>query len=239
MRSPVSPATCSSGRCSIAVWTSPRSSESWRSSPSAASRFVARRRERSGIRGDEVRRRDHGAHVSPARPGHSHGRSFRAIRELIRESALKPRVCELALQVFVKLAEAEGKVHGVEPDDVEFHEVGAVDAIVDIVGAAWAIDALGIERADRLCTAARQRDRAKRARSAAGPGTGDGRAAARLSRAVGDGAGELVTPTGAAIVAALARPGAMPETPVRRARRLRRRRSRARRSAESPARAAR
>jgi uncharacterized protein (TIGR00299 family) protein len=167
------------------------------------------RRERSGIVATKFVVDVHGAHAQGA-SSHSH-RPFRAIRQLIRDSALKPRVCELALQVFVKLAEAEGKVHGVEPDDVEFHEVGAVDAIVDVVGAAWAIDMLSI---GELIVSALPLGSGI-TRSAHGPLPVPGPATVELLRGfpvrMGDGAGELVTPTGAAIVAALARPGAMPE----------------------------
>lgn len=173
-------------------------------------------RERSGIRATKFVVEIDDDH-SPRRHshGHSHGerfhRSFRDIRELIRQSALAPRVCELALQVFVRLAEAEGKVHGVEPDDVAFHEVGAIDSIVDIVGAAWGIDALGIEE---LVVSPLPLGSGM-VRSAHGPLPVPGPATAELLRGfpvrIGDGEGELVTPTGAAIVAALARPGTMPE----------------------------
>src|SRR5262249_57482452 len=142
---------------------------------------------------------------------HAH-RSFRDIRDRIGQSSLAPRVCELALQVFVRLAEAEAKVHGVEPDEVTFHEVGAIDSIVDIVGAAWAIDALGIE--DLVVSPLPLGS--GMVRSAHGPLPVPGPATAELLRGfavrIGDGQGELVTPTGAAIVAALARPGALPET---------------------------
>jgi len=144
---------------------------------------------------------------------HSHAhthRPFRDIRKLIRDSDLGSRVCELSLQVFVRLAEAEGKVHGVEPDDVEFHEVGAIDSIVDVVGACWAIDALGI---DELVVSPLPLGSGV-IQSAHGPLPVPGPATAELLRGfvvrVGDGEGELVTPTGAAIVSALARPGAMP-----------------------------
>jgi uncharacterized protein (TIGR00299 family) protein len=167
------------------------------------------RRERSGIVATKFVVDVHGA-LAHSTSGHTH-RPFRAIRDLIRQSGLKPRVCELALQVFVKLAEAEGKVHGVEPDDVEFHEVGAVDAIVDVVGAAWAIDALSI---GELIVSPLPLGSGI-TRSAHGPLPVPGPATVELLRGfpvrMGDGAGELVTPTGAAIVAALGRPGTMPE----------------------------
>ncbi|MGH7857340.1 MAG: nickel insertion protein, partial [Candidatus Binatia bacterium] len=96
-------------------------------------------RERSGIRAAkfvvDIDDR-HGARQHRHRHGGDHGhRRFADIRELIRESRLAPRVAELSLQVFARLAEAEGKVHGVDPEDVTFHEVGAIDSIVDIVGA--------------------------------------------------------------------------------------------------------
>jgi uncharacterized protein (TIGR00299 family) protein len=173
--------------------------------------YVIRRehRERSGIVATKFIVDVRGAHTHDA-SGHSH-RPFRAIRELIRQSGLRPHVCELALQVFVKLAEAEGKVHGVEPDDVEFHEVGAVDAIVDVVGAAWAIDALSI---GELIVSPLPLGSGI-TRSAHGPLPIPGPATVELLRGfpvrLGDGSGELVTPTGAAIVAALGRPDAMPE----------------------------
>src|SRR2546421_8474490 len=67
-------------------------------------------RERSGIQATKF------VVAIDAAEDHAHAhRPFRDIRRLIRDSDLAPRVCELALQVFVRLAEAEGKVHGVEP----------------------------------------------------------------------------------------------------------------------------
>lgn len=144
-----------------------------------------------------------------AAPGHAH-RRFREIRGLLRDGTLSPRVCELALQVFVRLAEAEGKVHGVEPDEVAFHEVGAIDSIVDIVGACWAIDALGI---DDLVVGPLPLGKGF-VHAAHGPLPVPGPATMELLRGfpvrLGDGEWEMVTPTGAAIVAALARPAPMP-----------------------------
>jgi uncharacterized protein (TIGR00299 family) protein len=170
-------------------------------------------RERSGIQATKfvVEIDDQPSHRHASRDAHEH-RTFRDLRELIRQSGLAPRVCELALQVFVRLAEAEGRVHGVEPDQVTFHEVGAIDSIVDIVGAAWAIDALGI---DDLVVSPLPLGSGM-VPSAHGPLPVPGPATAELLRGfavrIGDGQGELVTPTGAAIVAALARPGDVPET---------------------------
>lgn len=76
---------------------------------------------------------------------HEHVR-FESIRSRLRDSSLPSRVRDHALQIFELLARAEGRVHGVAPDDVEFHEVGAWDSIADIVGAATLIDALDATR---------------------------------------------------------------------------------------------
>ncbi|MBN8248684.1 MAG: nickel pincer cofactor biosynthesis protein LarC [Verrucomicrobia bacterium] len=84
--------------------------------------------------------------------GHSHDhgsgmqRDFRQIRELIAASGLSPWVREKSEAVFRRVAVAEGKIHGLPPERVHFHEVGAVDSIVDIVGACIALDLLGRPR---------------------------------------------------------------------------------------------
>ncbi len=75
-----------------------------------------------------------------------HHRTFRDIKRLIKDSGLKPGVKALSLDIFKVIAEAEGKVHAVKPDDVHFHEVGAMDSIIDIVGAAVASDSLGVDK---------------------------------------------------------------------------------------------
>lgn len=81
---------------------------------------------------------------------HEHGdhphRGLSEILRIIEHSSIKPGAKKLAAQIFTRLGVAEAKVHGVTPDDVHFHEVGAVDAIVDIVGFAIAYDLMGIEK---------------------------------------------------------------------------------------------
>ena len=77
--------------------------------------------------------------------GHHHGRNFSDIKTLIKDSDLVSEVKEMSLEVFGALAKAEGKVHGKAVDEVHFHEVGAVDSIVDIVGCCLAFYKLGAE----------------------------------------------------------------------------------------------
>jgi len=77
---------------------------------------------------------------------HEHGRTFTQIRQLITESRVSDWVKQKAVAVFQRIAVAEGKVHGLPPDQVSFHEVGAVDSIVDIVGACLALEMLGKPR---------------------------------------------------------------------------------------------
>lgn len=78
---------------------------------------------------------------------HSHDgvgaqRDFREIKKLIENSGLSQNVKDTALKIFERLALAEGKIHGISHDQVHFHEVGAVDSIVDVVGTAICIDML-------------------------------------------------------------------------------------------------
>lgn len=74
---------------------------------------------------------------------HEHGRNHREIRELIGRSALSEFVKTHALGIFQRIAVAEGRIHGRPPEDVGFHEVGAVDSIVDIVAACVCLEQLG------------------------------------------------------------------------------------------------
>jgi pyridinium-3,5-bisthiocarboxylic acid mononucleotide nickel chelatase len=78
--------------------------------------------------------------------GEQPSRDWRTIRHLLEESALPPPIRDTALTVFAALAAAEAEAHGEPIDGVHFHEVGAVDSIVDVVGACAGLHALGIEQ---------------------------------------------------------------------------------------------
>ncbi len=76
-------------------------------------------------------------------PGH---RSYRDIKALIRKSTLSEPIKKLSNEIFRLIAVAEGRVHGITPERVHFHEVGAIDSIIDIVGAASIVTQLGVEQ---------------------------------------------------------------------------------------------
>jgi hypothetical protein len=157
-------------------------------------------------------------HAGQDHAGHHPHRPFAEIRRLLTSADLPSRVHERALAVFTALAEVEGALHGARPEDVELHEVGSLDAIVDVVGACAALDDLGVERV--VC-------------SPIAVGTGTIRAAhgvlpnpapattALLARAGAPARGlddplELATPTGVALMTVLADSfGSMPPMAVR------------------------
>jgi len=136
-------------------------------------------------------------------------RDWGSIRTLIEKAGaagLAPGVTSRALAIFGALAEAEARVHEVPVERVHFHEVGAVDAIVDIVGAAWCFDRLGVE----ACFVGALPSGTGYVESDHGrlpvPAPATVRLLMGFEVIAGDGEGELVTPTGAAILAAMARP---------------------------------
>lgn len=137
-------------------------------------------------------------------------RSFRAIARLLRESDLIPQVKETALRIFTVLAEAEGRVHGIAAGAVHFHEVGAVDAIVDIVGAAFGLHALGVERVYASVLPMGKGLVPSRHGVLPVPAPATVELLKGLHVRLEDGGAEMVTPTGAAIVAAVAQQGAVP-----------------------------
>ncbi|MFD2370381.1 LarC family nickel insertion protein [Brevibacillus sp. GCM10020057] len=75
-----------------------------------------------------------------------HHRGYKEIVEMIEAAGLAPRVTARALAVFEKIAAAEAKIHSVPVETVHFHEVGALDSIVDVVGIALGLEELGIDR---------------------------------------------------------------------------------------------
>ena len=94
------------------------------------------------VRADDRRPGD-AAH--PRGRHHHPDRNLRSILDIIEPSGLAPRVKEQASRVFTRLAEAEARAHGTAVDEVHFHDVGAVDAIVDVVGACVGLHLLGVD----------------------------------------------------------------------------------------------
>src|SRR5215472_4123398 len=76
---------------------------------------------------------------------HAHGRGVQEIRQIIAKAAISDHAKKTATAIFEALGVAEAKIHGVDIESVHFHEVGAVDAIVDIVGAAVGAEELGVD----------------------------------------------------------------------------------------------
>lgn len=158
-------------------------------------------------------------HVDVRAPDEDPHRSWRTIRAMLEGSELPQRVREHSLAVFARLAEAEGRVHGVPPEEVHFHELGAVDTLVDVCGGVALLESLAVERVE--CSplpAARGFVRA-----AHGLLPLPSPATLELLRLAGaplrgvEEEGELVTPTGAALAVTLAESfGAPPDLTLER-----------------------
>jgi uncharacterized protein (TIGR00299 family) protein len=144
------------------------------------------------------------ARVEVVAPAEQPRRGPRAVRELVEAAELPEGARRLALAAFARLAWAEASVHGVPVEEVHFHEVGAVDAIADVCGVALAIESLGVERV--VCSPLP----VARGLVATEHGTLPLPAPATLALLEGaplygvEGNDELVTPTGAALLAVLA-----------------------------------
>lgn len=78
--------------------------------------------------------------------GEHHHRSFSDIRKIIESSDLDEKVKDLSIKIFYNIAKSEGKIHGKPIEEVHFHEVGAIDSIVDIVGATICFNELNVDK---------------------------------------------------------------------------------------------
>jgi len=137
-------------------------------------------------------------------PPQPHSRGIREIRELVAAAGVPADVRSRADAAFSAIAEAEGAIHGVSPEDVHLHEVGAVDAILDIVGSVWGFALLGVQRV--YCGPLTVGEGTVKAAHGVLPVP----APATMKLLEGqevrpgpEGSGELVTPTGAALVRTL------------------------------------
>lgn len=138
-------------------------------------------------------------------PEQPHGRHIGEVRALLAAAPVPPSVRALADEAFTALASEEGRIHGVAMDEVHLHEVGAVDAILDVIGAIWGLSELGVSRV--CCGTISLGDGFVKAAHGVLPVPAP--ATLRLLeghtvRPGPDGAGELVTPTGAVLVKVLA-----------------------------------
>jgi uncharacterized protein (TIGR00299 family) protein len=139
-----------------------------------------------------------------------HDRALAEILALVDASGLPPRARAAAREVFERIGHAEAKVHGVRLEDVHFHEVGAVDSILDVCGAAVVLDLLGWPRV--VCAPPELGSGTVRTAHGELPVPPPAVLELLVGKAVRPGGppGEAVTPTGAAIVAAFAEVGPLP-----------------------------
>jgi len=82
----------------------------------------------------------------PVVPEQKQSRNLEQITEIISRSKISEQAKKTAIAVFERIAQAEGAVHGKDPDDIHFHEVGALDSIVDVVSASIGLEALGVDK---------------------------------------------------------------------------------------------
>ena len=155
-------------------------------------------------------------HEYDGETGHAH-RQAKTIQALLVEADLPEPVRHMARDTFRVLAEAEGAVHGIDPDSVEFHEVGSLDAIIDVVGVAAALHSLGVERVVAGPVGSGQGVVSAAHGDLPNPAPAVARLLAQRSMpTIGIDTGmELATPTGVALLAALAESfGPMPAMTV-------------------------
>lgn len=140
--------------------------------------------------------------VNEERPG----RNLQAVEQILQRSKLSPEVVAMSLRVFQRLAEAEATVHGISVGEVHFHELGAVDTLVDIVGFCCAVERLGFEAlyASPLPLGKGTVKTEHGLLPIPAPATLALLAAAKAPVIPSEARAELVTPTGAAILSTLA-----------------------------------
>ncbi|MCK4503154.1 MAG: nickel pincer cofactor biosynthesis protein LarC [Desulfuromonadales bacterium] len=165
----------------------------------------AKREQRHGIEGCRLQVHCEETH---------HHRSWSTIDTMLAKSELAAAVKKTARGFFLRLGKAEAKVHGIDIDRVHFHEVGAVDAIVDLVGAAIGLQLLGIDKI--LCSPLPLSRGMAHCAHGALPLPAPATLEILQGKPVYDSNNdkELVTPTGATIVAELAEFGSFPAQPL-------------------------
>ena len=151
-------------------------------------------------------------HVHEHTHHHAH-RGMKEIREMIAATKMTPHARELALRIFEIIAEAEAKAHAVPVEQVHFHEVGAIDSIVDVVAAAVCLDNLHISEVivPKLCEGTGTVRCQHGVLPVPVPAVANIVAKSGLCLEIMDVQGEFVTPTGAAIAAAVWTGSEMPK----------------------------
>jgi pyridinium-3,5-bisthiocarboxylic acid mononucleotide nickel chelatase len=152
---------------------------------------------------------------APHKHEHDHGRSLTEIKRIIQDSAISAQAKKTAIQTFEALGAAEAKIHNMDIESVHFHEVGSVDAMVDIIGAAVGVEALGVD--EIICSPLNVGGGTVKCAHGTFPVPAPATVELLQGAPVFSSGiqAELLTPTGAAIVKTLAsRFGAFPEMKV-------------------------